>query len=231
MERKIAGMKNHVIICGWGRVGRAMAPFLAGAGYDVVVIDSDPERLDDIGYSSLVGDATDDTVLERAGIHRARALVAAVSSDADNLYITLSGRSLEPDLFIVSRARVGSSEEKLRRAGASPVVNPQAIGGARMAAFVMQPNVAEFLDVVMHDGTLEFRLEEIAVPADSPLQGHSLRDADIRDRTGALVLALRAPDGSFATNPPPDTIIGAGQILIAIGTESQLDALRAAAAG
>jgi voltage-gated potassium channel len=230
LEKQIEAMRGHVIICGWGRVGRAMAPFLAGAGYDVVVVDNDPELLAGIPYVFIVGDATDDAVLERAGIHRARALVAAVSSDADNLYITLSGRSLEPNLFIVARARIASSEEKLRRAGASRVVNPQAIGGARMAAFVMQPNVAEFLDVVMHDGSLEFRLEEVPVPQQSALVGKSLRQAQIRDRTGALVLALRAADGSFVTNPSPETVIEPGHILIAIGTEPQLQALQGAAA-
>ena len=112
---------------------------------------------------------------------------------------------------------------------ADRVVNPQAIGGARMAAFVLQPNVAEFLDVVMHDGSLEFRLEEVRVPASSPLAGQSLRQAQIRDRTGALVLAVRTPDGTFTTNPAPDTPISGGQVLIAIGTQAQLENLAALA--
>ncbi|MGH9034460.1 MAG: potassium channel family protein, partial [Acidimicrobiia bacterium] len=129
---------------------------------------------------------------------------------------------------IVSRARGDESEGKLLRAGADRVVNPQSIGGKRMAAFVLQPHVAEFLDVVMHDGTLEFRLEEIVVPEGSPLAGSSLRDAHIRDQTGALILAMRAADGTFTTNPAPETVLGAGQILIAIGTEEQLKALIAA---
>jgi voltage-gated potassium channel len=113
----------------------------------------------------------------------------------------------------------------LRRAGADRVVNPQSIGGARIAAFVLQPNVTEFLDVVMHDRGLQFRLEEMLVPTHSSIAGLSIRDAHLRDRTGALVLALREEDGRFSTNPSPDTTIEPGQVLIAIGTPDELDAL------
>jgi len=230
MQRRIDEMADHVIVCGWGRVGRTVSAFVAGGGHDVVVIDRDADRLDKVPYPLVEGDATDDGVLRQAGIERARALVAAVTTDADNLYITLSGRSLNPGLFIVARARVESGEDKFLRAGANRVVNPQKIGGARMAAFALQPHVAEFLDVVMHDGSLEFRLEEIGLPEGSALLGRSVRDAHIRDRTGALVLALRDPDGRFVTNPSPDTIIEPGQVLIAIGTTAQLKALAEAAA-
>ena len=121
--------------------------------------------------------------------------------DAGNLFVTLSARSLRPDLFIVARARIEESEEKLRRAGADRVVNPQSIGGARIAAFVLQPHVTEFLDVVMHDRGLQFRLEEVLVPEGSSTAGKSIRDAHLRDRTGALVLALREEDGSFNDEP------------------------------
>jgi voltage-gated potassium channel len=148
-----------------------------------------------------------------------------LNTDADNLYVTLSSRSVRPDLVIIARARTESSQPKLERAGANRVVNPQLIGGQRMAAFALQPHVAEFLDVVMHDGTLEFRLEEVAVASGSSLVDRSLRDSHIRDRTGALVLALRDTVGRFTTNPPPETIIVPGQILIAIGTSEQLASL------
>ena len=229
MERNIAAMKDHVIICGWGRVGRANAQFIAGAAGQVVVVDQDPERLASVPYPWVQGDASDDTVLAAAGIGRARVLVAALNSDAANLYVVLSARAARPDLFIVARARVEAAEAKLLQAGANRVVNPQSIGGARMAAFALQPHVAEFVDVVMHDGSLEFRLEEIAVTAGSPLAGQTLRQAQIRDRTGALVLALRDGDGRFTTNPDPETQVCAGQILIAIGTAAQLESLSAAA--
>ena len=231
MEREIARMAGHVIVCGFGRVGRNLAQYLTGAGEDVVVIETDPERAAAAeGAGNVVrGDATVDEVLKEAGIERARVLVTALTTDAANLFVTLTARSLSAELFIVARARVESSEAKLTQAGADRVVNPQGIGGARMAAFVLQPHVAEFLDVVMHDGSLEFRLEEVPLPTGSPLAGHSLRDAHIRDSTGALILALRDAGGAFATNPPPETVLEAGQILIAIGTEGQLKALADAA--
>jgi voltage-gated potassium channel len=210
-------------------VGKSLARFVAGAGESVVVIDNNPERLAGDKVTHIVGDATDDAVLQEAGIEHARALVAAIDTDAENLYVVLSGRSLRPDLFIVARARDAASDSKLVRAGADRVVNPQAIGGARMAAFVLQPHVAAFLDVVMHDGSLEFRLEEVQVPQGSPLVGDSLRATQIRDRTGALVLAIRDSDGNFTTNPSPDAVIQPGHVLIAIGTGDELEALTALA--
>ena len=225
MERNISSMQDHVIICGWGRVGRSIASEVAETGRPLVVVDHDENRLDACPHPTVLGDATEDAVLVAAGIERASALVAAVDVDAANSFITLSARALRPDLFIVARARSLDSEEKLRRAGADRVVNPQHIGGARMAAFVLRPHVAEFLDVVMHERNLEFRLEELDIASDSPIEGLTLRDAHLRDRTGALVLALRDPQGRFLTNPPPDTRIDAGHVLIAIGTETELQAL------
>ena len=229
MQKEISRMRDHVIICGWGRVGKALARYITGAGEQVVVVERDAERLVGMAYPFVQGDATDDDVLREAGIERARVLAAAVNTDADNLYVTISGRALRPDLFIIARARLDTSESKLLHAGANRVINPQDLGGARMAAFALQPHVTEFLDVVMHDGSLEFRLEELEVPAGSALAGCSLREAHIRDRTGALVLALRDREGEFVTNPVPETVIEPGHILIAIGTSAQLSALADAA--
>jgi voltage-gated potassium channel len=225
MERTISSLRHHVIICGWGRVGRSIASEVAESGRPLVVVDHDEDRLAGCPHPMVLGEATEDSVLVAAGIDRAAALVAAVDLDAANSFITLSARAMRPDLFIVSRARSLDSEEKLRRAGADRVVNPQSIGGARMAAFVLRPHVAEFLDVVMHEGSLEFRLEELTIDPGSSIVGLSLREAHLRDRTGALVLALRDPQGQFVTNPPPDTRIETGHVLIAIGTESELTAL------
>lgn len=223
--RRIAGMDGHVIVCGWGRVGRTIAAYLQGAAAEVVVVDSDPDRVALVDGPAVEGDATDDDVLRAAGIERAGTLIAALSTDADNLYITLSARALRPDLFIVARARTDAAEPKLAQAGANRVVNPQKIGGARMAALAIQPAVADFLDVVMHDGSLEFRLGEALVTAGSPLVGRTLRDTQVRERTGALVLAVRQPGGQFLTNPSPEVVLEAGHLLIAIGTEPQLKAL------
>jgi voltage-gated potassium channel len=228
MDRTIAKMTGHTIVCGWGRVGRAVGRYLTGLGDDVVVVDLDPRRVAEIPFPAIVGDVTDDETLRTAGIMRARALVAAINTDAENVYVTLSARALRPDLVIVARARTDETESKLLRAGATRVVNPQRIGGQRIAAAAAQPNVVEFLDVVMHDGSLEFRLGEVAVRAGSVLAGRAISAPEVA-RTRALVLALRAADGTFLTNPPVDTRIQADQVLIAIGTEQQLSALEQAA--
>jgi voltage-gated potassium channel len=229
VERDIAKMSGHTIVCGWGRVGRAVAAYLAGQGAAVVVADVDPQRVTEVTYPALAGDVTDDEVLRKAGIMRARALVAAINTDAENVYVTLSARSLRPELIIVARARTEASEAKLLRAGATRVVNPQRIGGQRIAAAALQPNMVEFLDVVMHDGSLEFRLEEVPVRAGSRLAGHTLQEANAGQPAAALVLALRGRDGTFLANPPMHTPVGAGYILIAIGTQQQLSALHDAA--
>jgi voltage-gated potassium channel len=158
-------------------------------------------------------------------------LITALNGDADNLYVTLTARSMCPDLFIVARTASESAIAKLIQAGADRVVNPQNLGGARMAALSVQPHVAEFLDVVMHDGGLEFRLEQVNVPDGSPLVGQSLRSSRIHAHTGALVLALRHPGGEFRTNPPPEAQMATGDVLVVIGNLEQVDALRALALG
>ncbi len=231
MERRISALGGHVVVCGSGRVGRTAIDHLRGAGHELVVVDRDAVRAGSTGVAHVVGDATDDSVLVAAGLPRASVLVAALASDAENLYVTLSARSARPDLFIVARARDDASEAKLFQAGADRVVNPQHIGGARMAALAVQPAVAEFLDVVMHDGTLEFRLAEVPVPEGSPAHGATLRELRLRERTGALILAIRASDGTFETNPGADSALRAGRVLIAIGTEGQLGALRDVVSG
>lgn len=231
MERAISRMTGHTIVCGWGRVGMSGSEYLGGTGQQIVVVDRDPARLNGIGHPSVLGDVTDDQVLAAAGIARARALIAAVDSDADNVYVTLSARALRPELIIIARARSVSSTETLLRAGADRVVNPQLIGGRRMAAFALQPHVADFLDVVMHDDTLDYRLEQIDIGPGSALVERSVDDAAVRNRTGALLLALRRPAGPFLANPPPDTPIECGSVLIVLGTADQLAAVRSLADG
>jgi voltage-gated potassium channel len=225
MERQLTQLHDHVIVCGWGRVGRSIVDAFSGTA-TTVVVDNDPDRIATVEGLAVLGDATDEAVLRRAGIARARALVAALNTDADNVYVTLCARRLCPSLFIVARARVDTAESLLVQAGADRVVNPQAIGGHRMAALVAQPHVADFLDVAMHDAGLEFRLAELTVDATSTVAGKSLRDAHLRDATGALVLAFRSADGAFRTNPDPSELLHPGEVLIAIGTEDQLHALR-----
>lgn len=232
MERQLAELKDHVVVCGWGRVGQAIAVSLRGGeGRTIVVVERDAERAAAIEELVVDGDATDDGVLRRAGIDRCRALVVALPEDAANVYVTLSARRIRPDLFIVARAHVDTAEALLIQAGAARVVNPQAIGGARMAALIDQPHVADFLDVAMHNADLQFRLSELMIVPGSPVAGRSLREAHLRDATGALVLAVRSSDGAFRTNPDPADVMEAGEVLIAIGTEAQLAALRQLVAG
>jgi voltage-gated potassium channel len=222
MDRKIADMSDHVVVCGWGRVGRAVAHDLHERGRAVVVVDSDRERLENCPFPAMVADATLDENLRAARVEQARALVAALAGDAENLFVTLSGRALNTDLFIVARARQEDSISKLRQAGADRVVNPQALGAARMASFVEQPNVAEFIDVVMHERSMEFRMREFEITASSGLARQSLRDARLRERANVLVLALRMADGLFVTNPDPDTRLEPGEVIIAVGTDEDL---------
>jgi voltage-gated potassium channel len=225
MDREISKMSGHTIVCGWGRVGRAVADDLVEAGHSVVIVDIDAERVADVPYPTVVGDATLDSTLRAAGIDRARALIAALEGDAENLFVTLSARAIVPNLFIVARARQDESVPKLANAGADRVVNPQELGAARMASFVARPHVAEFVDVVMHERSLEFRMQEYDVPEGSTLAGHTLREADLRKRAGVLVLALRRVDGSFTTNPDPDIVIEPHQVLIVVGTDVDFDRL------
>jgi voltage-gated potassium channel len=228
MDRVIRAMRGHVIICGYGRVGRSAADYLVATGHQVVVVDNDPARLELLGkgLTHLCGDVTDDAVLADAGIERARALIAALNTDADTVYVTLSARAMRSDLVIIARARTTDSKAKLLLAGASRAINPQRIGGRRMAAFALHPDVAEFLDVVMHDEDLDFRIEEVHVEAGSSLAGRSVGELDLRGRTGALLLAIRRGTGQqFEPNPPGDVIVPPDSVLIALGTGAELHRL------
>jgi voltage-gated potassium channel len=228
MDRQIESLAGHTIVCGYGRVGIQIERLLAGRGSDVVIVDADAARCAlaaDEGRLTVLGDSTEDETLQAAGIGRAETLIVSLGDDADAISTVLSARVLNPELRIVSRANAESSEAKLTRAGCDHVVNPLRQGAQRLAAFAEQPAVADFLDVVVHDGSLEYRLEEFAVPPGSPLAQTTLGEAHVRARTGCLVLALRQPDGSFLSNPSPELMLEPGVTLIVIGTEGQLEAL------
>lgn len=231
MQRDIDRMRGHAIVCGWGRVGSVVAHQLAAAGHDVVVVDSDEDRLTGVPFPQVRGDATDDDVLRRCGVERAAMLFATLASDAASLYLVLSARSLNPRLRIVARARTGDAETKFVRAGADRVINPQRIGGARIAAAALQPHVVDFLDVVMHDADVEFRLAEVQVEEGSSLAGRSVDEWREHDTAGALLLAMRRGQGAFLTNPPGDTRLQKDDILIAVGTNQQIEGLRGEASG
>ena len=226
MQRKIDRLTGHTVLCGYGQVGRAIEEELRRAGESVVTIDrQEPDYIDLIEHRMVIGDATDDNVLLQAGVDRAKTLVLALDSDVDNLFIALSVRSINPGIFIVARANESATGPKLRQAGADRVVNPHQIGGARMAALVSHPDVSEFLDVVMNQGEFEVRLAHINVTAGSVFADNSLRDCGIRRTTGATVLAVRRGE-SFVTNPSRHFVLLPDDLLISLGTEEQLAALR-----
>ncbi|MBN2057871.1 MAG: potassium channel protein [Candidatus Saganbacteria bacterium] len=228
MEHKIKDMKEHYIICGFGRVGHQVAAEFAAAKLPYVVIDIKPETADELeqtGIPYIIGDTTTDGKLEEAGVQRARGLVACADSDMENVFVTLSGRAANPDLYIVARASGKDAEEKLKLAGANRVISPYFISGRRMAGLIMRPVASDFLDTVMHGEHLEFSLREIAIPEKSKLIGKSLEEASIRQKSGATVLAIRKADGGFNLQPLAVSTIEGGDILIVIGTQEQLELL------
>ena len=227
MDRRIDALDGHIVLCGYGRVGRAIVPLVHDRA-PVVVVDRERERIEAAtaaGLRAIEGDSTDDDMLARAGITRAATLIVSLHSDADAISTVLSARALNADLRIVARANAAASEAKLRRAGVDHVVNPLHLGARRLATFALQPAVADFMDVVMFDGPVEFRLEELVVPPDSVLVGTTLGEARLRETTGGTLLAVRQPGGAFESSPGPDTVIAARATLIAIGTDEQLAAL------
>ena len=227
MQKQIDRLSGHVVLCGFGQVGRAIHRELSTAGRKVVVVDR--RELEDEGLPlNVIGEATDDDVLVAAGLQRASTLVLALDSDVDNLYVALTARSMCPSLFIVARSNNSSGEPKLRQAGVDRVVNAHEIGGSRMAALVLQPDVVEFLDVVMHDEELEVHLEETRVVSGGPYAGRALSACKIAESTGATVLAVRRNE-SFVTNPPDHFVRAADDVLIVLGTRGQLAELNSEA--
>ena len=227
MQKEIDRLSGHVVLCGYGQVGRAIHRELSAADRTVVMVDRREFDEEALPYS-VVGEATDDNVLVAAGLERAGTLVLALDSDVDNLYVALTARSMCPGLFIVARSNNSTTEPKLRQAGVDRVVNTHEIGGSRMAALVLQPDVVDFLGVVMHDEELAVRLAETQVTAGGPFTGRALSTCKISESTGATVLAVRR-DESFLTNPPDDYVLAAGDVLIVLGTKQQLAELNSKA--
>lgn len=232
MRRGIDRLKGHVVLCGFGQVGEAICEEMTRTGKQVVIVDrSLPDRVDSSSDIPMVqGDATDDAVLHRAGLERARTLVLALDSDVDNLFVALTARSINPEIFIVARANHRAAISKLQQAGADRVVNPHQIGGAHMAALVAQPEVVEFLDVVMRDGDFEVRMAHFEIAPGSQLAGRALGEASIRHRTGSTILAIRRGE-TFLTNPDRQLVLEPGDIIIALGTEDHLRQLQADTTG
>lgn len=229
MDKKIKEMKDHYVICGFGRVGHQVAQVFETSQIPFVVIDPKKESRDELEAKDLpvlIGDATDDTILMAAGIHRAKCLIACSDSDVVNVYVTLSARQLNSNLNIVARASHKDTEKKLTMAGANRVISPYFISGVRMAAMATQPVAIDFLDLVTHGGLLEFSLFQVTIPTGSPLDQKSIAEADIRNTSGALLLAIRKSDGSFDLHPKEDSRIYADDVLVVLGTQEQFNLLR-----
>jgi voltage-gated potassium channel len=224
-RRTIDQLRDHYIICGYGRVGRQVGDEFNDAGVTFVVLDFNPDALEEAQVKKVLyveGNGTEDEDLAAAGLARARGLVASSDSDSDNLYITLSARNQRPNLFIVARASDADAAKKLRLAGADRVVEPYSTAGREMAKLVLKPQVAAFLDAASATGGPDLRFEEIVVDASSRQTGRSIKELDIRGRTGALIIALRKRDGTFDTTPNPDVLIEDGDVMICVGTPSEL---------
>jgi voltage-gated potassium channel len=232
MERRLAELAGHAIVCGYGRMGRLVCSEFSNLGMPFVIIDQQAAVLADFRDShgmALQGDATDDHVLRRAGVERAKVLVTVAASDAANLYITMSARLLNEKLFIVARSEEAEAEPKLMRAGANRVVSPYVIGGQRMAQAVLRPNVMDFIELATRSDYLDVQIEEARVEAGSALAGRSLKDSRLRQDLGIIIVAIRKPDGKMVFNPAPEVAIEVGDLLITLGHRDQLDRLEAMA--
>jgi voltage-gated potassium channel len=230
-RRAIDQLRDHTIICGFGRVGRSVAAEFDHSGSEYVVIDVNPASIAaavEFGAHVIQGDGTEDAHLESAGLTRARALVASADSDEKNVFITLSARAARPDIFIVARAADDAAARKLLLAGADRVVQPYSSAGLRIANLVLKPQVADYLDIVSTAGGEELRFEEITVGATCEAAGRPISDLHIRETTGAMIVAIRRGSGAFVTAPTADAVLDVGDVLIGVGSAEdirKLDAL------
>jgi voltage-gated potassium channel len=228
LERKIRALKGHYIICGYGRIGHLVSDMLLERGKKVVVIENHPEtltRMEEEGTFFVSGSATEDESLLAAGIDRAAGLLAAVSSDADNVYIVLSAKGMRKDLFVIARATEPGSERKLRRAGADKVVSPYFIGARRIAQTVIRPSVADFIDLTFHSSDIALQMEELRVGDRSEIAGVSLKDSGIRQKMDVIILAIKKADGRMIFNPQATTVLERQDTVIAMGPRDSMHKL------
>jgi voltage-gated potassium channel len=226
LERTVASLRDHVIVCGYGRTGKQVVEELKQSNHPYVVVEQNPVPLENVirdNEPHVVGDASSDEVLQIAGIESARALVSVADSDKSNVYIVLSARSLNHDLYIVSRSSYPESFAKLQRAGADRVVSPYTLSGSRMAALALQPNVVDALDMVMTGTGTAVRIEEMVVGA----AANDLSAGDLR-RSGATLLALGSPQGELIVGPKDDELLAKDDLVVAMGSRDQLRALATA---
>lgn len=237
MERQLSKIQNHYIVCGVGRVGRSVAKEFDNSGVAYVIVESDAARAKwalDRNVLLVTGDATREDVLHKAGVERARGLVAAVSGDAQNIYITLTARELNPNLKIVARAAEEAAEKSLRRAGADLIISPYSYTGHRIAQSLLRPNVVDFLDTLAgpgHAREMSLHIEELRVGERSELSGKSLKEAGISRALGVVILALKREGQGLSFNPSFEERLAQGDYLIAVGENSGLKKLESLCGG
>jgi voltage-gated potassium channel len=228
LEKKISRMKNHYVVCGYGRIGRVLCRSLKRKPADLVVIEKNPELIsvmDADGVLYISGDASNDENLIRAGIKRAKGLVAVLASDADNVFLVLTARQLDPDLLIIARASQEEAKSKLRAAGANTAESPYDIGAASMAHRIIRPTVTSFLDLAFAHKRKDIQMEEIPVSASSDLVHVMLKDTGIRQKYNLIIIAIKKPDKSMLFNPSFKATIEVGDTIIAVGEEINLQKL------
>ena len=230
VKRKIEKMSDHVVVCGYGRNGRQAVQELQQHDFNVIIIEQNPDTIqllrDTPGMLYLEGDATDEEVLRQAHIEHARAMITTLPQDADNLFVVLSAKVLNPAIKIISRASAEHSDLKLKRAGATNVIMSDKIGGQRMAKLVAQPDVVEFMELILLQSVDNVVLDEISCENISPaFAGKSIRELDIRNNSGANIIGMKREDNSYMINPIPDTTLKSSDKLFALGTRSQISKL------
>ena len=220
LDKQISKLKNHYIICGYGRIGRVLAQYLTERYLNVVIIEKNAvrqERMDEDGVLYLIGEATDENLLIKAGIRQAKGLVTAVATDADNVFLTLIAKQLNPDIFIVARAIQNTAKRTLQAAGAEKVISPYDLGARRMAHAILRPTVIKFLELAFTDDSTDVQVEEILVRDTSQLLNVQLKDSGIRQQLDLIILTIKKADGSMIFNPKADTCIETDDTLVVVG--------------
>ena len=232
VQKQISHLHGHYIVCGYGRIGRRIGREFSAKPIPFIVVENDPKRcqqLENDGHLFIEGDATQDEVLEKAGIGQAKGLITGVTSDSANVFIILTARGINPDLFIMARASEEGAEVKLMRAGANKVISPYTIGASRMAQAILRPAVVDFIDIATGPENIDLQMEEIPVAPESRLVGKDLIQSGIRKELGLIIIGIKHAD-KMMFNPAANTIIEAGDILIALGEYPDIQKLEIIAA-
>ncbi len=228
LDNQIKKIKGHFVVCGYGRIGRLLTRYLVQKYIDVVVIEKNEgciEKMNDDGVLYLVGEAGNEEMLIRAGVERAKGIIAVTATDAENVFLILIAKQLNPEVFVVARASMDSSKKTLRAAGADKVISPYDIGARRMAHAILRPTVIKFLETAFADDETDIQIEEIQVKPESRLAGVALMDSDIRKSLNLIILAIRTKQDDMHFNPKADTIIEPGDTLVAVGSAKSLGQL------